>query len=232
MPTFRWARRRAVRLKPDTAYVVPTFRWANKVRLHQDQIMRGVRLQADLLQSGHQSPAYDRSMRPALLALLLVTSVGARAQQQPPPPLPDFNDFAAQVKARLSTDDERQSGYTFRERRVEQRLDGKGRVTSEAIKVYEVYPGLPGEERYRRLIEQDGKPVARIAWPSRIASGRRMPRTMPGRSLTAAPVTRPRGRRPRTAPGMRRRSTTSFASTTSACCGASRSTATTRSWRR
>jgi hypothetical protein len=27
------------------------------------------------------------------------------------------------------------------------------------VKVFEVYPGLPGEERYRRLIEEDGRPV-------------------------------------------------------------------------
>ena len=32
-----------------------------------------------------------------------------------------------------------------------------GRVTSESVKVFEVYPGLPGEERYRRLIEEDGR---------------------------------------------------------------------------
>jgi len=38
-------------------------------------------------------------------------------------------------------------------------LDASGRRTSESIKVFEVYPGLPGEERYRRLIEEDGRPV-------------------------------------------------------------------------
>jgi hypothetical protein len=30
-------------------------------------------------------------------------------------------------------------------------------LTSEAVKVFEVYPGLPGEERYRRLIEENGR---------------------------------------------------------------------------
>ena len=39
------------------------------------------------------------------------------------------------------------------------RLDASGRATEEAVKVFEVYPGLPGEDRYRRLIEEDGKPV-------------------------------------------------------------------------
>jgi hypothetical protein len=88
-------------------------------------------------------------------ALLVATSVLA-AQDQP---LPDYNTFAAEVKKHLATDEERQSGYTFMERRVEQKLDGQGRTTSESVKVYEIYPGLPGEDRYRRLIEEDGKRV-------------------------------------------------------------------------
>jgi hypothetical protein len=63
------------------------------------------------------------------------------------------------VKKKLATDEERQSGYMFTERRTEQKLDGSGRPTSESVKVFEVYPGLPGQDRYRRLIEQDGKRV-------------------------------------------------------------------------
>ena len=46
------------------------------------------------------------------------------------------------------------------ERRIEQKLDASGRSKDEAVKVFEVYPGLPGEDRYRRLIEEDGKPVS------------------------------------------------------------------------
>jgi len=72
-------------------------------------------------------------------------------------PLPDFDTFAAQVKTHLATDEERQSGYMFEERRTEQKVDGNGRVTSESAKVFEVYPGLPAEPRYRRLIEEDGR---------------------------------------------------------------------------
>jgi hypothetical protein len=89
----------------------------------------------------------------AFLAALLVVAA-ASAQEQP---LPDFDAFAAQVKKHLATDEERQSGYMFVERRTEQKVDGTGRVTSESIKVFEVYPGLPGEERYRRLIEENGQ---------------------------------------------------------------------------
>jgi hypothetical protein len=92
-----------------------------------------------------------------LLASFLLVLATAAAQERP---LPDYDAFAAQVKKHLATDEERQSGYMFVERRLEQKVDGEGRVTSETVKVFEVYPGLPGENRYRRLIEEDGRPVS------------------------------------------------------------------------
>jgi hypothetical protein len=99
-----------------------------------------------------------------LVALvLLVPMLAAPAAQERP--LPDYQSFAAEVKKHLATDEERQSGYMFIERRTDQRLDGNGRVKSAEVKVFEVYPGLPGEERYQRLIEEDGKPVP----PSKLA---------------------------------------------------------------
>lgn len=93
-------------------------------------------------------------MRPLGVTFLLAAAVTAQER-----PLPDYATFAAQVKTHLATDEERQSGYMFIERRTEQKLDGAGRTTSESVKVFEVYPGLPGENRYRRLIEENGKPV-------------------------------------------------------------------------
>ena len=69
------------------------------------------------------------------------------------------------MKKHLATDEERQSGYVFNERRLEQKVNAAGRVTDESVKVYEVYPGLPGEDRYRRLIEEDGRPIP----PDRLA---------------------------------------------------------------
>src|SRR5262245_45509046 len=59
----------------------------------------------------------------------------------------------------LETDEVRQSGYMFIERRTEEKLDASGRSRDESVKVFEVYPGLPGEDSYRRLIQEDGKPV-------------------------------------------------------------------------
>src|SRR6266852_3855863 len=90
------------------------------------------------------------------IALALVVLSTPAAQDRP---LPDYASFAAQVKTHLATDEERQSGYMFIERRTDQKLDGKGRTTDESVKVFEVYPGLPGQDRYRRLIEEDGKAV-------------------------------------------------------------------------
>ena len=99
-------------------------------------------------------------MRVVVVALLLAGA--AHAQERP---LPDFDTFAAEVKKHLATDEERQSGYVFNERRIEQKVNAAGRVTAESVKVYEVYPGLPGEDRYRRLIEEDGRsiPTGRLA---------------------------------------------------------------------
>jgi hypothetical protein len=93
-------------------------------------------------------------MRVLVLAVLL--AVPSLAQERP---LPDFDTFAAEVKKHLATDEEPQSGYVFNERRVEHKVDKSGRVTDESVRVYEVYPGLPGEDRYRRLIEEDGRPL-------------------------------------------------------------------------
>ena len=96
-------------------------------------------------------------MRPIAIALLVLFQATSVPTQDRP--LPDYDTFAAQVKAHLATDEERQSGYMFIERRTEEKLNGSGQRTDVSVKVFEVYPGLPGEGRYRRLIEEDGKPV-------------------------------------------------------------------------
>jgi hypothetical protein len=99
---------------------------------------------------------------PIALVVLVLFGLAPSAQERP---LPDFDTFAAEVKKHLSTDEERQSGYVFNERRVEQKVNAAGRVTGESVKVYEVYPGLPGEDRYYRLIEEGGRPTP----PDRLA---------------------------------------------------------------
>ena len=81
-------------------------------------------------------------------------------------PLPEAAAFIARVKTHLASDEERQSGYTYIERATQTKVDAKGRVTDTSVKVFEVYPALPGEDRYRRLIEEDGRPVP----PDKLAS--------------------------------------------------------------
>jgi hypothetical protein len=92
-----------------------------------------------------------------IFVLTLIVTAVPGAQDRP---LPDYATFAAAVKQRLATDEDRQTGYTYIERRENQKLDAAGRARQNTVKVFEIYPGLPGEEPYRRLIEEDGKPVA------------------------------------------------------------------------
>jgi hypothetical protein len=91
----------------------------------------------------------------ALVVLLLLAS-RALAQERP---LPDPATFLPEVKQRLQTDQSLQSSYSYVETRRERKLDGRGRATSESVKVFENYPGLPGEQRWERLISENGRPV-------------------------------------------------------------------------
>ena len=72
-------------------------------------------------------------------------------------PLPDQAAFLRDTRQHLQTDSALQSNYLYIETRREQKLDGQGRVTSESVKVFESYPGLPGEERWERLLSENGK---------------------------------------------------------------------------
>src|SRR5215510_2979424 len=98
-------------------------------------------------------------MRRFALSAFVCIAVVAPASQAQDPPLPNPDGFLQQVRKRLETDDERQTGYMYVEKRREQKLDSAGRPTGESLKVFESYPGLPGEGRWRRLISEDGRPV-------------------------------------------------------------------------
>jgi hypothetical protein len=93
----------------------------------------------------------------ALAAVVCLAATSSVAQDQP---LPNPEPFLQEVRKHLETDDERQAGYMYVEKRREQKLDGAGRPTGESLKVFESYPGLPGEGRWRRLIAEDGRPVS------------------------------------------------------------------------
>jgi hypothetical protein len=90
----------------------------------------------------------------ATACVLVVTSLTAQDR-----PLPDPAPFLAEVRKHLQTDTSRQSGYSYVETRRELKLDKHGRTTGESVDVFETYPGLPGEDRWERLISRNGAPV-------------------------------------------------------------------------
>jgi hypothetical protein len=101
-----------------------------------------------------------RTTLAALVGGVLALSSGAaavRVQDTLGRPLPEAAPFLAQVRAHLRTDRQLLSQYTFHERQVELRLTKLGKLTTGAVKVYEVYPGVDPDDTYRRLIEVDGK---------------------------------------------------------------------------
>jgi hypothetical protein len=93
----------------------------------------------------------------ARVTALVILSVAAVVAQDRP--LPDRETFLRDVRAKLRTDSSLQSSYIYTETRREQKLDDRGRVVNESVKVYESYPALPGEDqRWERLMSEDGKP--------------------------------------------------------------------------
>ena len=94
---------------------------------------------------------------PILVALgLLIAGSTSGAQNQP---LPDQQSFLLEMRKHLQSDRTLQRSYVYTETRRELKLDKDGRTREESVKVVESYPGLPGEERWERLIAEDGRPV-------------------------------------------------------------------------
>src|SRR3954469_8567931 len=94
----------------------------------------------------------------ALIRIVIAGVLSANALVAQERPLPDQESFLRETRARLHTDSSLQSGYVYLETRREQKLDKDGRVQEESVKVYENYPGLPGEGRWERLVAENGRP--------------------------------------------------------------------------
>jgi hypothetical protein len=92
----------------------------------------------------------------AALVLLSLLATPLAAQQQP---LPDQRAFLQEVRKHLDTDEFRQLGYMYVETRRDRKLDKAGQPTGESVKILESYPGLPGEERWERVLSEDGKAI-------------------------------------------------------------------------
>jgi hypothetical protein len=95
----------------------------------------------------------------AVMLVLCLVAASATAQPASDAPLPDQQAFLQEVRKRLDTDDARQSGYMYVETRRNQKLDKAGRSTGESVTVLESYPGLPGEQRWERVLSEDGRAV-------------------------------------------------------------------------
>src|SRR6185295_12363910 len=96
-------------------------------------------------------------MKVQLAALgFLIAGATLGAQNRP---LPDRDSFLAETRKHLETDSALQRSYVYVETRRELKLDKGGGTRGESVKVVESYPGLPGEERWERLIAEDGRPV-------------------------------------------------------------------------
>src|SRR5262245_27296776 len=92
-------------------------------------------------------------------AAVLVLSLVATPLVAQQPPLPDQQAFLRELRKHIETDEYRQLGYMYVETRREQKLDKAGQPTGESVKILESYPGLPGEERWERVLSEDGKAV-------------------------------------------------------------------------
>ena len=90
------------------------------------------------------------------MVLLCLLAMPLAAQQRP---LPDQQTFLQEVRKHLATDEFRQLGYMYVETRRERKLDKTGQPTIESVKILESYPGLPGEERWERVLSENGKPI-------------------------------------------------------------------------
>jgi len=92
----------------------------------------------------------------ALFLALLFNLPHPTAQERP---LPDKDAFLAETRRHLQLDSTLQRSYVYEETRKQLTVDKDGQTRETSVKVYESYPGLPGEDRWERLISQNGNPV-------------------------------------------------------------------------
>ena len=97
--------------------------------------------------------------RAAAIRLSLALSIAGATVVAQDRPLPAQEPFLQETREHLQTDSALQSSYVYVETRREQKLDKRGRTSEESVKVFESYPGLPGEARWERLIAENGRPV-------------------------------------------------------------------------
>lgn len=70
----------------------------------------------------------------------------------------DINALLQEIDKNQEQIDERVGDYTFLEKNTEREINGKGELTKETVRVYEVYP-VPGERFVRKLVSENGVPL-------------------------------------------------------------------------
>ncbi len=75
-------------------------------------------------------------------------------------PLSDTMTFLEEVRQNLRSDRLLLEKYTFTEKRIENRLDGKGAVKKTKTETFEVYPSAEPGKMYRRLVARDDVPLS------------------------------------------------------------------------
>jgi hypothetical protein len=93
------------------------------------------------------------------LGAVLAVSAAAQDQTAQDAPLPALEPFLKEVRSRLETDAARQYGYSYLETQRRTAIDRSGRRREEPATLIESYPGLPGEDRWERIVQRKGKPV-------------------------------------------------------------------------
>ncbi len=74
--------------------------------------------------------------------------------------MPNQEAFLKETRKHLQRDSSVQRNYMYVETRRELKLDKDGGVEEQSIKVFESYPGLPGQPRWQRLISENGQPLS------------------------------------------------------------------------
>lgn len=91
-------------------------------------------------------------------ALCMAADVAIVAQTARP--LPERETFLAATRENMAKSQGRQGAYAYKERRTELHTNPFGRIGTGGVRVYDVTPGEQPGVWLRRLIEDEGKPVA------------------------------------------------------------------------
>jgi len=71
----------------------------------------------------------------------------------------DIGALLREVDRNQEQVEERVGDYTYTEKRTERKINGRGEVTEETVKVFEIYP-IPNRDSVRKLVSENGVPLS------------------------------------------------------------------------